>query len=61
MEDVLDVYQRPCDPLKPMVCIDETNKQLIKQTCLPCVPGQPMKVDYEYERMGVTDVFMIRP
>ena len=41
-----------------MVCIDETNKQLIKQTCLPCAPGQPMKVDYEYERVGL-DVFMI--
>ena len=59
MEDVLDVYQRPYDPLRPMVCIDETNKQLIKQTRLPCAPGQPQRVDYEYERMGVADVFMI--
>jgi hypothetical protein len=42
-----------------MVCIDETNKQLIKQTRLPCAPGQPQRVDYEYERMGVVDVFMI--
>jgi hypothetical protein len=59
MKDILDVYQRPYDPLRPMVCIDETNKQLIKQTRLPCVPGQSSKVDYEYERMGVVDVFMI--
>jgi len=59
MEDVLDVYQRPYDPLNPVVCIDETNKQLIKETRIPCAPGQPEKVDYEYERNGVADVFMI--
>jgi len=59
MEDVLDVYQRPYDPLNPVVCIDETNKQLITQTRLPSEPGQPEKVDYEYERNGVANVFMI--
>jgi hypothetical protein len=59
MEDVLDVYQRPYDPLQPVVCIDETNKQLIKETRIPCAPGQPEKVDSEYERNGVADVFMI--
>ena len=59
MEDILDVYQRPYDPKKPMICIDETNKQLIKQTRLPCAPGQPAKVDYEYERVGVADIFMV--
>jgi hypothetical protein len=59
MDDIRDVYQRPYNPLRPMVCIDETNKQLIKQTRLPCAPGQPAKVDYAYERMGVTNVFMI--
>ena len=59
MEDVLDVYQRPYDPLKPVVCIDETNKQLISQTRIPCEPGKPEKVDYEYERNGVLNVFMI--
>jgi hypothetical protein len=59
MEDVLDVYQRPYDPLNPVVCIDETNKQMIKETRIPCAPGQPEKVDYEYERNGVADVFMI--
>ena len=59
MEDVLDVYQRPYDSLNPVVCIDETNKQLIEETRIPCIPGQPEKVDYEYERNGVADVFMI--
>lgn len=59
MEDVLDVYQRLYDPLIPVVCIDETNKQLIEETRIPCVPGQPEKVDYEYERNGVANVFMI--
>ena len=59
MEDVLDVYERPYDPLNPVVCIDETNKQLIKETRIPCAPGQPEKVDYEYERNGIADVFMI--
>lgn len=59
MEDVLEVYQRPYDPLCPVVCIDETNKQLIKETRIPCEPGQPEKVDSVYVRGGVADVFMI--
>lgn len=59
MEDVLEVYQRPYDPLVPVVCIDETNKQLIQETRIPCEPGQHEKVDYEYIRNGVADVFMI--
>ncbi len=59
MEDVLDVYQRPYDPLIPVVCIDETNKQLIKETRIPSAPGEPEKVDSVYERNGVLDVFMI--
>ena len=59
MEDVLDVYQRPYDPTKPVVCIDETNKQLIEQTRIPCEPRTPEKVDYEYERNGVLNIFMI--
>lgn len=59
MEDILDVYQRPYDPQHPVVCIDETNKQLIKETRVPCAPGQPEKVDSEYVRNGVADVFMI--
>ena len=59
MEDILDVYQRPYDPLNPVVCIDETNKQLIKETRIPCEPGKPEKVDSVYVRNGVADVFMI--
>jgi len=59
MEDVLDVYQRVYDPLNPVVCIDETNKQLIQETRIPSESGQPEKVDYEYERNGVANVFMI--
>jgi len=59
MEDVLDVYQRPYDPLLPVVCIDETNKQMVIETRIPCEPGQPEIVDYEYERNGVANVFMI--
>jgi hypothetical protein len=59
MEDVLDVYQRPYDPLNPVICIDETNKQLVIETRIPIEPGQPEKVDYEYERNGVANVFMI--
>jgi len=59
MEDVLDVYARPYDPNKPLVCIDETNKQLIKETRIPCEAGKAELVDYEYERNGVADIFMI--
>ncbi|WP_390409508.1 IS630 family transposase [Blautia hominis] len=59
MEDILAVYERPYDPLCPVVCIDETNKQLIKETRIPCEPGQPEKVDSVYVRNGVADVFMI--
>lgn len=59
MEDVLEVYQRPYDPLRPVVCIDETNKQLIEETRIPCEPGHPEKVDSVYVRKGVADIFMI--
>lgn len=59
MEDILEVYQRPYDPLQPVVCIDETNKQLIKEECIPCEPGSPEKLDSVYTRCGVADVFMI--
>ncbi|MGZ3390968.1 MAG: IS630 family transposase [Isosphaeraceae bacterium] len=60
MEDVLHVYKRPYDPLRPVVCMDETSKQLIRETRLPVdvAPGQPRRVDYEYERKGVADLFM---
>ena len=59
MEDILAVYERPYDPLFPVVCINETNKQLIKETRIPCGLGQPEKVDSVYVRNGVADVFMI--
>jgi hypothetical protein len=60
MEDVLEVYKRPYDSLRPVVCMDETSKQLIGETRLPvdAAPGQPRRVDYEYERKGVADLFM---
>lgn len=59
MEDVLEVYQRPHDPLNPVVCIDETNKQMVKESRIPCEPGHPEKVDSVYTRNGVADIFMI--
>jgi len=59
MEDILDVYQRPYNEKFPVVCIDETNKQLIKQTRIHATLGSVEKVDFEYERMGVANIFMI--
>ena len=61
MEDVLDVYQRPYDPAKPVICLDETSRQLIEETrvTLPALPGKTAKVDYEYRRNGVVDLFMM--
>ena len=60
MEDVLDVYQRPRDPDCPLVCLDETSKQMIVETRqpVPAKPGRPERVDYEYERNGVANIFM---
>jgi hypothetical protein len=60
MEDVLDVYQMPYAPQVPMVGMDEQPVQLIKETRqpLPVAPGQPEKVDYEYERNGTANIFM---
>jgi len=61
MEDVLEVYKLPYDPLRPVVCFDETNRQLIGETAtpLPPKPGSPQKYDYEYVRNGVADIFMM--
>jgi DDE superfamily endonuclease len=61
MEDVLEVYQRPHDPKRPLVCLDETSKQLIVETRapIPAKPGQPARHDYEYERNGVANLFMM--
>lgn len=60
MEDVLDIYTRPYDPLHPVVCFDESNKQLVKEICspLPMEPDQPQRYDYQYERNGVSNLFM---
>lgn len=58
MEDVLDVYQRPYDPLRPVVCLDETNRQLIEKRRVPLKPGSPEREDYEYRRCGVVDLFV---
>lgn len=61
MEDVLEVYTRPYNPRFPQVCVDETSKQLVAevQTPLPMEPGQPERIDYEYERCGTANLFMI--
>ena len=61
MEDVLEVYQRPHDPEYPVVCLDETSKQLIAETRepIPAKPGQPERVDYEYQRNGTANLFMM--
>jgi len=61
MEDVLETYQRPRDTDRPLVCLDETSKQLIIETRapIPAKPGQPARHDYEYERNGVANLFMI--
>lgn len=60
MEDVLDLYHQPYDPRRPMVCMDETSKQLVAHTrrSIPAKPGQPERYDYEYERNGVANLFM---
>jgi len=61
MEDVLEVYQRPHDPERPVVCLDETSKQLIVETraAVPAKPGRKARQDYEYERNGVAHLFMM--
>ena len=61
MEDVLSVYTRPRDPDRPVVCLDETSKQLVAETRAPVAmrPGLPARVDYEYARNGVANLFMM--
>jgi len=61
MEDVLEVYSRPHDPERPIVCLDETSKQLIVETRAPApdAPGRPARYDYEYERNGTANLFMV--
>ena len=60
MEQVLDVYKRPYNELFPVVCMDESPKQIIKETRdpVPMKPGQEARVDFEYERCGVANIFL---
>jgi transposase len=60
MEDILTVYKRDFKPDEPLVCMDETSKQLTKETrcAIPAAPGRPARYDYEYERNGVCNLFM---
>ena len=60
MEKVLDVYRRPYDAAFPVVCMDETPRQLISETRdpVPAAPGRPAREDYEYRRCGTCNVFM---
>lgn len=61
MEDVLEVYHRPFDPRRPLICIDEASKQLVGEVAqpVPAAPGQPARFDYEYVREGTANLFMI--
>ena len=60
MEDILKVYERPSDERRPVVCMDETSKQLVKETAipLPMKPGKSMRYDTEYERNGTSNIFI---
>jgi len=61
MEDVLEVYKLPYDTLRPLVCMDETNRQLIGEVkpLIPMTERHPQIYDYEYVRNGVVDIFMM--
>jgi hypothetical protein len=61
MEDVLDVYERPFDPARPVVCLDETSRQLLADARppLPPAPGRPARHDPEYVRGGVANLFLV--
>jgi len=60
MEMVLDVYKRPFDPRYPVICMDESPKQMIAETRVPILaaPGQTAKYDYEYRRCGLCNIFL---
>ena len=60
MEDVLDLYEEPSDPKRPVVCFDETSKQLIedKRPAKSAKPGHSERYDYEYKRNGTRNLFM---
>jgi len=60
MEDVLDLYSEPYDPNRPVVCFDETSKQLVseKRSPIPAKAGRRERFDYEYQRNGTRNLFM---
>lgn len=61
MEDVIEVYHRPYDEKRPLICIDESSKQLVSEVRapLPARAGTPARYDYEYQREGVANLFMV--
>jgi transposase len=61
MEDVLEVYHRPYDSARPLVCLDEASKQLVAETrkAIAVEPGKPKRLDAEYRRCGTVSVFML--
>jgi len=61
MEDVLDLYQEPFDPLRPVVCFDERPYQLVGEvrTPVPAAPGRRLRFDYEYRRRGTVNLFLL--
>jgi len=61
MEEILTVYTRPLDPAQPLVCMDETSKQLVGEVRvpLPASPGHPAREDTEYERRGTANLFLL--
>ncbi len=61
MEDMLDLYEEPYDPARPVVCLDESPKQLVAEVreSLPAKPGTLMRQDTEYQRNGVCELMMI--
>lgn len=60
MEEVLDLYEQPYDPCRPVVCFDEKPVQLLAETRVPrpAAPGRPRRYDYEYERKGTANIFV---
>lgn len=61
MENVLEVYKRPLDPARPVVCFDEKSKQLVGEVAvpIPAAPGRDERQDYEYSRNGTANLFML--
>lgn len=61
MEDVLDIYRRPPDPARPVICLDETSRQLLSEVRSPepVAPGKPARHDPEYARGGVANLFLV--